>query len=229
MTAFKLLEVEHDHEFEELFRVFRTAFTEPGTAMWPLFTADYRPDAALEEAALKETIERFISWHRSDPTSHWLKVIDEESGSVLGGGRWALYKTGNPYDGHGEMEASWWPDGEPRQLATTLLNQFLATSAKHMNKPHAFLNILFTHPEYRRQGVGSLIMNWGLERADELGLDTFIEATKEGKPCYESFGFKVVDENSFRSKAGDQSGEWKEIESKLLPFTWWSMIKHGKA
>ena len=133
----KLLEVQEDDEFEELFRVFRAGFTNPGTRLWPLFTGDWTSDPAQREAALEESTHRFKSWHRADPTSHWLKVLEDSTGEVLGGGRWSLYETGNPYDGHGKLEASWWPEGKPRELATICLNQFLATSAKLMNKPHA--------------------------------------------------------------------------------------------
>lgn len=71
-------------------------------------------------------------------------------------------------------------------------------------------------------------MNWGLEHADKLGLETYIEATKEGKPCYESFGFEVVDVNSFCPEIEHPSKEWKDLESKLLPFTWWSMTRQAK-
>lgn len=110
----ELLEVQHDQRIQLARpRLPRAGFTDPGTKLWPMFTGDYRPDPALREAALDETTRRLISWHRSDPTSHWLKV-------VVGGGRWGLYGTGNPYDGHGDVEASWWLEGEPRELASTL-------------------------------------------------------------------------------------------------------------
>lgn len=133
----RLFEVQRDDEFRELFYVFRAAFTDPGTKLWPLFTGDYRSDPSQREAALEEATQRFISWHRSDPTSHWLKVVDKGTGRIVGGGRWGLFDTENPYEGHDSMEAAWWPEGQPREFASICLNQFLATSAKHMNKPHA--------------------------------------------------------------------------------------------
>lgn len=91
------------------------------------------------------------------------------------------------------------------------------------------LNILFTHPDYRRMGVGTLIISWGLEQADRLGLECFVEGTKEGKPCYERFGFKVVEENALHSEKEDPDEEWKTLEKALLPFTWWSMRRDAKA
>lgn len=133
----KLLGLREDEEFYELFRVWREGFTNPGTALWPMFTGDWKSDPNARAAALVESTQRLISWHRADPTSHWLKVVDDGTGDVLGGGRWSIYETGKPYDGHVEMEASWWPGGEPREIATICLNQFLATSARLMNKPHA--------------------------------------------------------------------------------------------
>ena len=72
-------------------------------------------------------------------------------------------------------------------------------------------------------------MKWGLERAYKLGLESYIEATEEGKPCYETFGFQVIDRNEFQPKEGTVDEEWKEVESQLLPFTWWSMLRSAKA
>ena len=89
------------------------------------------------------------------------------------------------------------------------------------------LNILFTHPEYRRKGVGSLVMRWGLDHADKLGSESFVEATVEGKPLYERFGFEVVDTNELHVEE-KPSQEWKELESTLIPFTWWSMHRPAK-
>ena len=133
----KLLEVQHDSEFAELIEVYRAGFTDPGTKLWPLFSGDYRPDPELQHAALEETTQRLRSYHRSDPTSHWLKVVDDSTGQVIGGGRWCFYETGNPYDGHGTREATWWPEGRPREVASFFMNQFWATRARHMDRPHA--------------------------------------------------------------------------------------------
>ena len=72
-------------------------------------------------------------------------------------------------------------------------------------------------------------MKWGIEHADKLGLECFVEATKEGKPCYERFGFKVMDEKNLHVEKDDPNQEWKGLESQLLPFVWWSMHRDVKA
>ena len=88
---------------------------------------------------------------------------------------------------------------------------------------------MFTHPEHRRKGVGSLVMDWGLERADRMGLECFIEATEEGKPCYERFGFEVLDRNELHVEKKEPGEGWREAEGQLLPFMWWSMYKPAKS
>jgi predicted N-acetyltransferase YhbS len=74
-------------------------------------------------------------------------------------------------------------------------------------------------------------MNWGLEHADRLGLETFIEATDLGKPVYEKFGFRVMEHHSLHAPEkpeGVKVEEWRALEGKVLPFEWWSMVKDAK-
>ena len=51
------------------------------------------------------------------------------------------------------------------------------------------LDICFVHPEYRRRGVGRLLMAWGINKADEMGLESYIDATEAGMPLYETCGY----------------------------------------
>jgi len=37
-----------------------------------------------------------------------------------------------------------------------------------------------THSEHRRRGAGLMMMQWGLNKADAMGLDCFVEATEAG-------------------------------------------------
>src|ERR1700759_1064197 len=137
--SIRLFEIQND-EFPEIVQCFYESFRDPGTKLWDVFGGDYRPEEPeYHAAALKSCTERLISWHRADPTSHWLKVVDESTGKVAGGGRWSFYKKGrpNPYDEYGRMEADWFPEGEPREMATKLLDQFLAGSRRNINRPHA--------------------------------------------------------------------------------------------
>lgn len=50
--------------------------------------------------------------------------------------------------------------------------------------------MLCTHPHYRGRGAASLLMAWGCEQADRDQMPLYVDATPEGKPLYERFGFE---------------------------------------
>lgn len=55
----------------------------------------------------------------------------------------------------------------------------------------AWLGMVLTHPNYRRQGFARRLMTHALEHARLLGIPTVkLDATDAGRPLYESFGFR---------------------------------------
>ena len=54
------------------------------------------------------------------------------------------------------------------------------------------LNILGTKPEYRRRGVASDMIKWGVDRADEEGLEAFVISAPMARPVYLKHGFELV-------------------------------------
>jgi GNAT superfamily N-acetyltransferase len=51
---------------------------------------------------------------------------------------------------------------------------------------------MFTDPKHQRRGVGTKLLKWGVERADEMGAEMFLEATQIGRHMYEQNGFQVT-------------------------------------
>jgi GNAT superfamily N-acetyltransferase len=52
------------------------------------------------------------------------------------------------------------------------------------------IEMLSTHPEHQRRGAGAILMKWGTDIADSLGLRAFVQASRLGKQhLYEKFGF----------------------------------------
>jgi GNAT superfamily N-acetyltransferase len=50
--------------------------------------------------------------------------------------------------------------------------------------------MLVTHPGYRRWGAGSMLIQWGCDRADEEGVPAYVEAHQAAAPLYQKFGFR---------------------------------------
>lgn len=51
--------------------------------------------------------------------------------------------------------------------------------------------MLATLPEHQDRGAASLLIRWGLDRADRDGLEAYVEASLAGAPVYEHFGWRT--------------------------------------
>lgn len=134
--ALKLVEVVTDDEFNDIVRCEFDSYDTPVCKLKDLFfpikgeaTAENR-DIAIAEATKRQTL-----WHRSDPSSLWIKVVDEENGKVAGAACWHIYDA-NPFAEPAEGECDWWPAGEHRDMANTLMGQFMTPRMTWMAKPH---------------------------------------------------------------------------------------------
>lgn len=58
-------------------------------------------------------------------------------------------------------------------------------------KPFFMLNSLATHPDHQGHGAGKLLLDWGVKKADDEQLVTYLDATQVAKPIYERRGFEV--------------------------------------
>ncbi|CAK38398.1 hypothetical protein CBS115989_10111 [Aspergillus niger] len=56
------------------------------------------------------------------------------------------------------------------------------------------LEYLTTHPDYWRQGVGSMLVQSGVRVADQYGMKTYVMSEPAGLKVYLNHGFTVVDE-----------------------------------
>lgn len=66
------------------------------------------------------------------------------------------------------------------------------------------LDICFVHPDFRRRGASRMLVDWGLEKADSKGFETYIDAT-EDIPLYEACDHVRIDEVQFSAPKPDPS------------------------
>jgi GNAT superfamily N-acetyltransferase len=88
-----------------------------------------------------------------------------------------------------------------------IMEEFMERRRKRNQGPAALLDICYVHPDWQGKGAGKLLVQWGTEKADELGLRTFVEASYSGRPLYEKFGF-VVGEHVLL-EGGNVKEEWR--------------------
>ena len=58
-------------------------------------------------------------------------------------------------------------------------------------------------------------MEWGLQQADELGLETFLESTECGEALYAGNGFTVLKEIELEPIPPEDETELKDLQKKL--------------
>jgi GNAT superfamily N-acetyltransferase len=86
------------------------------------------------------------------------------------------------------------------------------------------LNIVFTHPSYRRKGIGAMLLEWGVDVAKEMKVDFWLDATPIGKPLYEKYGFQLVERNLLVPKTTHPDEKWKTIEQEMGEIVFWTMV-----
>ena len=72
-------------------------------------------------------------------------------------------------------------------------------------------------PSHRRKGIGSLLMNVGTLRADELGLECWMEASFMGKALYKHHGFLSLLQVQFDMEREDATAVWRKCVHELSP------------
>ncbi|MCJ1322586.1 hypothetical protein MMC15_007935 [Xylographa vitiligo] len=66
-------------------------------------------------------------------------------------------------------------------------------------------------------------LNWGVAKADGMGVESYIDATAEGKSLYEAYGFGAAKALDFSWDTYDASPTRERLEDQLLPFSRWPM------
>ncbi|KAJ6115256.1 acyl-CoA N-acyltransferase [Penicillium sp. IBT 16267x] len=131
------------------------------------------------------------------PYQTYLKILDLESKDNEGKPRmvaWGKWDQSMPNERGPRFFLPWSEDMMPDRCDLAF-DGFEANRKKVMGEErHIFLDTLCTHPDYWRRGAGSMIVKWGCDLADQEGISAYLDASKNGAPLYEKFGF--VDEGN---------------------------------
>lgn len=69
------------------------------------------------------------------------------------------------------------------------------------------------------------MMKWGLKKADEMSLETFVESTQDGEGFYKAHGFEVIDSILLDADIPNPSEEFTALRKKLLPVPGFMMFR----
>ncbi|KAM0427248.1 hypothetical protein ACHAPT_007678 [Fusarium lateritium] len=118
------------------------------------------------------------------------------SGPVLGWARWVRRPAAPPTKVI--LSGSDYPPSGDRALAVRFFQKNADATYKHAGgESYWFLSTIATAKEAQRRGVGSALMQYGVDKADEEGWMMYLNSSPEGKALYEKFGFEVVGQSEF--------------------------------
>ncbi|KAJ5290999.1 hypothetical protein N7478_000250 [Penicillium angulare] len=198
-------------------------------------TAKEIQEAYIEQATTaKAELTTENTWLKVVQTSEDLKnKLQEEE--ILAGAEWIFHvelettTTSQSMEEDIESLASRHPEGGARifaEQAFTILKTAEAEARAQFpgTKGYMSLGSLFTAPQYRRKGLGNLLMEWGVKKADEMGLDIWVEAAPSAVPFYERHGLLKVKTVDVDLMHPDDISEcerlqWEKARDCILPVT----------
>ncbi|OOF96695.1 hypothetical protein ASPCADRAFT_206873 [Aspergillus carbonarius ITEM 5010] len=217
-SDFEVQEIHTKEEYRRLVDVLWTANSHPYIAV---FTAVHPVSGHTAEDRIKDKdYDCDIRWaaHEKNPASHFIYVIDKKSGRVAGGCEWLIFHK-NPFpNGPQPIPCTWYPEGSERaEYASQMLSQAFFPRQSWLQRAHAGVNAMGVHPDFRRRGVGRLLMDWGHERIDPLGYESFIEGSPTGRFLYEECGYKRVVCLHIDFAKKNPSDEWNRLVHECVP------------
>lgn len=161
-----------------------------------------REPSAESYAALAETRRKNLL---SNPNSRVFKCVDTSLTSdenIIAVAEWSIQEKETTRE---ELEKTLvcrppFPEENRPARESFMENIFQSRRELLGTRPHVELDVLVTHPDHHRRGAGAMLIQWGVDEMDRLGLVGYLEASAAGRPLYQRFGFEVERELVWDSK-----------------------------
>ena len=119
---------------------------------------------------------------------------------VIGFAEWFIYPRQRGKEEYMQelsiMDMSWVDDEPQRERGRKYQVQVINARRQLMGgRPYGLLMWLCVDPKFRRRGVGSACVKWGMNRCIELRIPGYLEASEEGKVMYAKMGWRVSKES----------------------------------
>ncbi|KAF2642894.1 hypothetical protein P280DRAFT_467030 [Massarina eburnea CBS 473.64] len=190
----------------------------------------FRPSFSSREEAIKwYIIDRTTLLQEGNPKITFIKAIDTEIGMILGYALWE-YNDLASEGSTGAIQALWHPEGsDEREFAERFVNGLWGFIGKRVTRPHMDLLGIVVHPDHRKRGAGRLLIRWGIDKADELGIETVVSSLQSAVGAYEKSGLGAIEviPPDPSLKVESPSEKWKELQQDdLSGVLMWRPIGH---
>jgi GNAT superfamily N-acetyltransferase len=184
-----------------------------GDAMLPVFFGHESPSsyAHVKREWIKGTHEQTDIWFKVEDLDAVADVdLRDDAGEgegkerktkIVGASNWKINATyvppkeGEPA-GPSLEDLSYLHAEQEREDAQQILTDYMTRRRRDCQEPHIFCSLLFVDPDYQRQGLGTILMQWGNDVADTMMLPCWLESSSKGEGLYRKMGY----EDTYRAK-----------------------------
>ncbi|THV83694.1 hypothetical protein D6D29_03696 [Aureobasidium pullulans] len=214
---FILTRAHTSNDFDSIVALEFKTFTDPH--LREIFMGPDTPDG---HAHLSSFYQKTLHTNASDV---WVKVEEKKTGKIVGASNWRVHMGSVPKHELAEEDLGWgWLecDGEKLNKVKGVITGIMGVRKRLFTEPYchvllmmrlAELHICFTDPDYQRRGIGSMMLQWGSDLADQLFLPSWVEASPAGNFLYRKFGYKDIEVN----ESGEMQGSTMRREARVLP------------
>ncbi|KAJ9494083.1 hypothetical protein H2202_010390 [Exophiala xenobiotica] len=213
-----------DADATRMAEIERTAFAD--NKLTPFLFPGPFPDDALEKRA-----EGLIAQRQNDPTTRWVKVVDTDTNTdeLVAYAKWNIMdKLRDPEPGRqefgpgcniemckeyfggiyrkraelmgGKAYCCKLMGSHPLFVCTAYVDRFLSS--------YSVLDLLQTDPQYQGRGAGGMLIQFGLDMADQLRVPAYLESSPNAHGLYYRYEFRDIGQFTLNPKwnYGDADG-----------------------
>ncbi|THV69775.1 hypothetical protein D6D28_05643 [Aureobasidium pullulans] len=205
---FILTRAHTSNDFDSIVALEFKTFTDPH--LREIFMGPDTPDG---HAHLSSFYQKTLHTNASDV---WVKVEEKKTGKIVGASNWRVHMGSVPKHELAEEDLGWgWLECDEEKLNKVkgVITGIMGTRKRLFTEPYCQLHICFTDPDYQRRGIGSMMLQWGSDLADQLFLPSWVEASPAGNFLYRKFGYKDIEVN----ESGEMQGSTMRRAARVLP------------
>ncbi|KAJ0425153.1 acyl-CoA N-acyltransferase [Aspergillus carlsbadensis] len=185
------------------------------------------PNGVADRKAYDDGIAQY---RHVDRAGYVVKCVDTGTGEVVGMAQWDVFWQPDGENANANSDANgdgrWtrpadipWLEGADKERCLGFLRRLWDLRERFLGgRGHAFLSHIAVHPDHQRRGAGRLLVQWGMDVADQLRIPAYAEASKAGHSLYKRMGWECLRHEKIEIRSADGLTGKLELDIPLMVY-----------